>query len=151
MQRLRTGRVVRQIYFVPSAYDPVVSTYYKSRQILRIENFCHCKIVLLPPEDPRALHCPLNWRCLEINYDEQKGRYLAFKKLLKEACPVPARPVFSVATVFRRVNGTEADISPAELCTYEITTPRISVQALASDIRTKNGLAVIPRLRMLEK
>uniref|UniRef100_A0A5K3EG74 DH domain-containing protein n=1 Tax=Mesocestoides corti TaxID=53468 RepID=A0A5K3EG74_MESCO len=149
--RLHAGRVVRQIFFVPAAYDPIVSTYYKSRQILRIENFCHCKIVLLPPDDPRALHCPLNWRCLEVNFDEQKGRYLAFKKLLHETCPVPAKPVISIATVFRRVNGSEADMSPAELCQFEATTPRMSVQSLVTDIHTKPSLASAPQLRLQEK
>ncbi|VDM30885.1 unnamed protein product [Hydatigera taeniaeformis] len=149
LYRLRSGRVVRQIFFVPNTYDPIVSTYYKSRQILRIENFCRCKVVLLPPEDPRAIDCPMGWRCLEVNFDEQHGRYLAFKKLLVEACPVPLnRPIVSIATVFRRLNGSEGQMSLEELCNYEVSRPRVSIGELAHDIRSKCGLASLPRLKI---
>ena len=128
-----------------------MSTYYKSRQILRIEHFCRCKVVLLPPEDPRAIDCPMGWRCLEVNFDEQHGRYLAFKKLLYEACPLPSsRPILSIATVFRRLNGSEGHMSLEELCNFEVSRPRISMRALTKDIRSKSGLASLPRLRISE-
>nr|VZI28363.1 unnamed protein product [Spirometra erinaceieuropaei] len=144
--RLHTGRVIRQIYYVPQDFDPVVATYFKSRRLIRIESFCHCRIVLLDPSDPRCNLCPDGYRTIEVNFHEEKGRYLGFANLLNAVATSKIYTARVVATVFRRLSGVECDLSPEDLLKLESAEPRQTYYTLRSDLKSGTGTALAPKI-----
>ncbi|KAL7059850.1 hypothetical protein AAHC03_013974 [Spirometra sp. Aus1] len=127
-------------------FDPVVATYFKSRRLIRIESFCHCRIVLLDPSDPRCNLCPDGYRTIEVNFHEEKGRYLGFANLLNAVATSKIYTARVVATVFRRLSGVECDLSPEELLKLESAEPRQTYYTLRSDLKSGTGTALAPKI-----
>ncbi|CDS37586.1 hypothetical protein EmuJ_000484600 [Echinococcus multilocularis] len=146
--RLQTGRIIRQIYFVPDSMDPVIGTYFKSRRLMKLEHFCHCSVVLLPPDDPRSIYCPMHYRTIEVNFDSKKGRYVGFQQLLNQCAPDKGILPRLVASVYKRLSGAEVEISLKDLCELETTEARISYDTIRGDMASGNGLAVAPKIEI---
>lgn len=112
---------------------------------MRVEAFCHCRIVLLPPTDPRAVYCPPGRRTIEVNFDETKGRFLGFANVLSRMCPVPQEnAVRLVATVFRRFSGFEIEMTNSEVVEMNAAEPRLRYCEIQSDLYLGTGLAAVP-------
>ncbi|VDP89735.1 unnamed protein product [Echinostoma caproni] len=140
-QRLSSGRVVRQIIYVPNSFDSIVSTYYRDRRLERIENFCSCHVRLLSPTHPRAAMCPPGCRTLEVNFDPVRGRYLGFHDLLSR-CVHPKRRMSRVAlTVVRHPNGSETQVQTHELARLDLIGPRPRLVEIRADMCTKPKLS----------
>ncbi|KAL5970606.1 hypothetical protein TSMEX_001665 [Taenia solium] len=148
LYRLQTGRIVRQIYFVPDSMDPVIGTYFKSRRLLKLEHFCHCSVVLLPPDDPRSIYCPMHYRTIEVNFDCKKGRYVGFQQLLNQCASEKGIPPRLVASVYKRLSGAEVEISLKDLCEMETTEARISYDTIRGDMASGSGLAIAPKIEI---
>ncbi|KAH9280047.1 hypothetical protein ECG_06383 [Echinococcus granulosus] len=146
--RLQTGRIIRQIYFVPDSMDPVIGTYFKSRRLMKLEHFCHCSVVLLPPDDPRSIYCPMHYRTIEVNFDSKKGRYVGFQQLLNQCAPDKGILPRLVASVYKRLSGAEVEISLKDLCELETTEARISYDTIRGDMASGNGLAIAPKIEI---
>uniref|UniRef100_A0A5K3EG75 Uncharacterized protein n=1 Tax=Mesocestoides corti TaxID=53468 RepID=A0A5K3EG75_MESCO len=144
--RLQTGRIIRQIYYVPFDMDPVVGTYFKSRQLIKLENFCHCNIVLLPPDDPRCIYCPVDYRTIEVNFDFKKGRYLGFQHLLDQCATSKSSKSRLAASVFRRLCSTEVELSPEDFSAFDTTEARIPYVEVKQNIVAGNGLGIAPKI-----
>lgn len=142
--RLQTGRVVRQVYYVPFDFDPVIATYAKSRRLTRIEKFCHCRVILLPPTDPRCGYCPNNYRTIEVNFDEHYGHYLGFKGLLNQCATSKIYTARLAATIFKRLSGIEVEMSTSDMLQLERSEARIRYTNLRSDLVAGTGLAIAP-------
>ncbi|BHF70657.1 hypothetical protein SprV_0301371000 [Sparganum proliferum] len=144
--RLHTGRVVRQIYYVPFDFDPIVAHYAKSRRLIKIEKFCHCRVILLPPTDPRCGYCPNNYRTIEVNFDEHKGHYLGFTSLLNQCATSKIYTARLAATVFKRLSGIEVEMEPADMIQLERSEARLCYAQFKADLVGGTGLALAPKI-----
>ncbi|TPP59232.1 hypothetical protein FGIG_06920 [Fasciola gigantica] len=137
IHRLSTGRVVRQIIYVPNSFDSVVSTYYKDRRLERVEKFCSCRVQLLSPTHPRAALCPPGFRTLDVNFDPVRGRYIGFHDLLNR-CLHPKQRVSRIAlTVMRRPDGSEVQLQSGELARLQVIEPRPRLVEVSADLSDK--------------
>ncbi|VDN43666.1 unnamed protein product, partial [Dibothriocephalus latus] len=78
--------------------------------MIKIEKFCHCRVILLDPTDPRCGYCPNNYRTIEVNFDEHKGHYLGFTNLLNQCATSKIYTARLAATVFKRLSGIEVEM-----------------------------------------
>nr|VZI28353.1 unnamed protein product [Spirometra erinaceieuropaei] len=142
--RLQTGRVIRQVYYVPFDFDPVIASYAKSRRLIKIEKFCHCRVILLPPTDPRCGYCPNNYRTIEVNFDEHYGHYLGFKSLLNQCATSKIYTARLAATIFKRLSGIEVEMSTSDMLLLERSQARIRYETMRADLVAGTGLAIAP-------
>ncbi|CDS37585.1 conserved hypothetical protein [Echinococcus multilocularis] len=117
LQRIKIGFVVRQYFHVPISMDFVITPYNKDRQLIRLEEECHCIVNLLHPEDPRSRYCPPSYRTIEVLYDEELGHFEKFQHRLNRILSPQRCTARLVSTILRQFDGREVVVT-AEHATY---------------------------------
>lgn len=104
--------------FVPTEYDAIVAPFYKDPRLRRLEQLTNCKITMVRPDDPRAVYCPVNFRTIEVEFDEKDGRYIGFAHLLNRCLSfrTSAFPTRGSEIVVKRyATNTTQKLEPAEV------------------------------------
>ncbi|KAA3672975.1 uncharacterized protein DEA37_0007766 [Paragonimus westermani] len=107
LYRMKIGHVARQYLHVPQSGDHLLTSYAKSRHLLRLEEDCGCQVNLIHPEDPRAIYCPHDYRTIEVIYDEDRGKPELFFRRLNSLISPRRQCIRLVATTVRQINGQE--------------------------------------------
>ncbi|KAF5403230.1 hypothetical protein PHET_03315 [Paragonimus heterotremus] len=107
LYRMKIGHVARQYLHVPQSGDHLLTSYAKSRHLLRLEEDCGCQVNLIHPEDPRAIYCPHDYRTIEVVYDEDRGKPELFFRRLNSLINPRRQCIRLVATIVRQINGRE--------------------------------------------
>eukprot|EP00108_Taenia_solium_P004131 TsM_000831500 transcript=TsM_000831500 gene=TsM_000831500 len=107
LQRIKIGFVVRQYFHVPISMDFIITPYNKDRQLIRLEEECHCIVTLLHPEDPRSRYCPPSYRTIEVLYDEELGHFETFQHRLNRILAPQRCTARLVSTILRQFDGRE--------------------------------------------
>ncbi|KAF8564412.1 hypothetical protein P879_09217 [Paragonimus westermani] len=107
LYRMKIGHVARQYLHVPQSGDHLLTSYAKSRHLLRLEEDCGCQVNLIHPEDPRAIYCPHDYRTIEVVYDEDRGKPELFFHRLNSLISPRRQCIRLVATIVRQINGRE--------------------------------------------
>lgn len=116
-QRIKIGFVVRQYFHVPISMDFIITPYNKDRQLIRLEEECHCIVTLLHPEDPRSRYCPPSYRTIEVLYDEELGHFETFQHRLNRILAPQRCTARLVSTILRQFDGREV-VMTAEHAAY---------------------------------
>nr|CDS19528.1 hypothetical protein EgrG_000484500 [Echinococcus granulosus] len=117
LQRIKIGFVVRQYFHIPISMDFVITPYNKDRQLIRLEEECHCIVNLLHPEDPRSRYCPPSYRTIEVLYDEELGHFEKFQHRLNRILSPQRCTARLVSTILRQFDGREVVVT-AEHAAY---------------------------------
>lgn len=104
---MKVGHVVRQYFHIPISLDFVITPYNKDRQLVRLEEECHCIVNLLHPDDPRSQYCPPSYRTIEVLYDDEAGRFETFLHRLNRILSPRRCTARLVTTILRQFNGHE--------------------------------------------
>ena len=97
--------------------DFIIAPYNKDRQLVRLEEECHCVVNLLRPNDPRSRYCPPNYRTIEVIYDEDRGRFETFQYRLNRILSPQRSIARLVSTILRQFDGREIAVT-AEQAAY---------------------------------
>lgn len=97
--------------------DFIITPYNKDRQLIRLEEECHCIVTLLHPEDPRSRYCPPSYRTIEVLYDEELGHFETFQHRLNRILAPQRCTARLVSTILRQFDGREV-VMTAEHAAY---------------------------------
>lgn len=92
------------------------------------------------------MYCPINYRTIEVNFDLKKGRYVGFQQLLNQCAPEKGSLPRLVASIFKRLDGAEVEVTHKELVEMGAAEPRISHTTVKGDVAGGGGLAIAPRI-----
>ncbi|OON17931.1 hypothetical protein X801_06223 [Opisthorchis viverrini] len=107
LYRMKIGYISRQYFYVPQSGDHLFTSYSRSRQLLRLEASCGCQVNLIHPGDPRAVYCPIEYRTIEVVYEQESGKPDLFVQKLNSLLDARRPMARLVATVVRQINGVE--------------------------------------------
>ncbi|GAA29198.2 hypothetical protein CLF_110739 [Clonorchis sinensis] len=107
LYRMKIGYISRQYLYVPRSGDHLFTSYSRPRQLLRLEASCGCQVNLLHPGHPRAMYCPIEYRTIEVVYEQESGKPGLFVQKLNSLLDSRRPTARLVATVVRQINGDE--------------------------------------------